>query len=110
MMTNGPSNIMANSLDAHDRPPESIKSVYKIYQKLSLEAVQSDPTILDFRRGLSDDQQCNVQKVESVPQSLIIAACSHLGLVEAHRGMQFSGHVSVYEIEAVPGELSNAWD
>ena len=102
--------MMANSLNAHDRPPASIKSVYKRYQKLSLEAVQSDPTLFDFRRGLSGDQKCNVQKVDSVPQSLIVAACSHLGLAEAHRGMQFSAQVSVYKVKAVPGELSNAWD
>ena len=102
--------MMTNSRDAHDRPPQSIKSVYKRYQKLTLEAIQKDPTILDFRRGLNDEQQCSVQKVDSVQQSFMVAACSHLGLSEAHRDTQFSAHVSVYEIEAVPGEFSNAWD
>lgn len=96
---------MTNSLDARDRPPESIKSVYKGYQKVTLEAIQSDPRILDFRRGLNGEQQCGVRKVDSVLQSSISAAYSHLGLVEAHKGIQLSLPVSVYEIEALPGLL-----
>lgn len=101
---------MTNSLDAHDRPPELIKSVYKRYQKLTLEAIQSDPMILDFRRGLSDEQQCSVRKADSIPQSLVSAACSHLGLARASQGMQLSMHVPVYETHTVPGEPSNAKD
>lgn len=101
---------MINSLDARDKPPEFIKSIYKKYQKLTLEVIQSDPMILDFRRASNCASQCRVRKIDSVPQSLILAAYSHLGLAENDKGMQLSLHTSVYETEAVPGEPSNAWD
>lgn len=103
VLIDGPS-TMTSSLDAHDRPPESIKSVYKKYQKLTLEAIQSDPLILDFRRGLNGEQQCSVRKVDNVPQSSISAACSYLGLAEAHKCMELDLHVSVYESETISGE------
>lgn len=99
---------MINDLDARDRPPECIKTVYKRYQKLTFDAIESDPVILDFRRGLSDEQRCGVRRVDSVPQSSIDAACLHLGLAEAPKDMQPSMHMSMYEIDVVPGEYSNA--
>ena len=46
-----------NGLDARDRPPDFIKLLYKRHQKLTLEAIQSDTSILDFRRGLSDERR-----------------------------------------------------
>ena len=95
---------MIHSLDAHDKPPEFIKSAYKRYQKLTLEAIQSDPTILDFHLGLSDEQQCRVRQLGSVSQSTTKAACSHLGLAEAYKGVASSVDVPIYETEAVPGE------
>ena len=96
---------MINSLDTRDGPPESIKGIYKRYQKLTLEAIQSDPNILDFHRGLSDEQQYKVRKIDSVSLSSIDAACSHLRLDEAYKGVARSADVSVYEIDAIPGEL-----
>ena len=95
---------MIDSLDAHDRPPGFIKEVYKRYQKLTLEAIQSDPTILDFRRGLTNEQQCKIRKVDSVPSSVIKTACSYLGPTEAHTDAASSVDLPVYETEAVPGE------
>ena len=95
---------MINSLDAHARPPDIIKRVYKRYQKLTLEAIQSDPTILDFRRGLTNEQQRKIRKVDSVPSSLMKTACSYLGPTEAHADAASSVDLPVYETEAVPGE------
>ena len=95
---------MINSLDAHGRPPDLIKKVYKRYQKLTLEAIQSDPTILDFRRGLTDEQQCRIRKVDSVPSSIIKAACSFLGPTEARTDAASNVDLPVYETQAVPGE------
>lgn len=99
--------MMINNLDAHDRPPESIKGVYKIYQKLTPEAIQSDPTIIDFRRGLTGEQQCKVRSIGSVPLSSIDAACSHLRLAGAHKDAAHAAlslDVPMYETIAVPGK------
>ena len=95
---------MINNLDAHGRPPDLIKRVYKRYQKLTLEAIQTDPTILDFRRGLTKEQQCKIRKVDNVPSSLIKAACSYLGPTETHTDAASTVDLPVYETEAVPGE------
>lgn len=95
---------MIDSLNAHDRPPDFIKKVFKRYQKLTLEALESDPTVLDFRRGLTNEQQCKFRKVDSVPSSLLKTACSYVGPTEAHTDAAISVDLPVYETEAVPGE------
>ena len=94
---------MINSFDPRDRPPENIKRVYKRYQKLTPEAIQADPTILDFYRG-SDGQLCKVRKVGSVPSSSIDAACSNVRMTEAHKDVASNVDVTVFETEAVPGK------
>lgn len=93
-----------SSLDARDRPPDSIKSFYKRYQKLALEAIQVDSTILDFRLGLSGEQQSEVRKVGSVPLSSVDAAYSRLRCDEAHKCLTSTVDVPIYEIKALPGE------
>lgn len=95
---------MINSLDPCERPPESIKRVYKKYQKLTPEAIQSDPTILDLRQSLTNKQQCEVRKVGSVLPCSINAASSWLGLAGPHKNVGSSADVPVFETEAVPGE------
>ena len=37
-------------LDAHERPPESIRQLYKKYQKLSLPEIDAHPDIIDLQR------------------------------------------------------------
>ena len=95
---------MINSLDARDGPPASIKCIYKRYQKLTLEAVQSDSTVLDFHRGLSDEQQSKVRKIDSVSLSSIDAACAHLRVDAASKDVARSADVPVYETIDIPGE------
>ena len=99
-----------SNLDARDRPPESIKSFYKRYQKLTLEAIQTDSTIIDFRLGLSSKQQSGVRKVGSVPLSSVDAAYSRLRCAEANKFLTSSVDVAIYEIEALPGEPLNLQD
>ncbi|OMP86621.1 Alpha-ketoglutarate-dependent dioxygenase abh1 [Diplodia seriata] len=44
------------SLDAHERPPEHIRNVYKKFQKLRGDALDSDPELLDLRHSTAVDQ------------------------------------------------------
>ena len=99
--------MIISNLDAREKPPESIKSFYKRYQKLTLEAIQADSTILDFRLGLSSKQQSGVRKIGSVPLSSVDAACSRLRCAEAHKCLISSVDVPIYEIEALPGKPLN---
>ena len=99
--------MIISSLDAREKPPESVKSFYKRYQKLTLEAIQADSTILDFRLGLSSEQQSGVRKIGSVPLSSVDAACSRLRCAEAQLCLGLSVDVPIYEIEALPGKPLN---
>ena len=99
--------MIISSLNARDRPPESIKRFYKRYQKLTLEAIQAESTILDFRLGLSSEQQSGVGKIGSVPLSSVDAAYTRLGCAEAHKCLTSSVDVPIYEIKALPGEQLN---
>lgn len=44
-------------IDAHEKPPEVLRASFKKHQKLPLAAVESDPNIVDFKRGLLPHQQ-----------------------------------------------------
>lgn len=44
-------------LDAHQKPPDFLKDVYKKYQKLKGVALEQDEDIIDFKRGLSIKQE-----------------------------------------------------
>jgi len=44
-------------LNAHQRPPNFLKDVYKKYQKLKGDALEQDEDIVDFGRGLSEKQE-----------------------------------------------------
>ena len=99
--------MIISSLDSRERPPESIKSFYKRYQKLTLEDIQADSTILDFRLSLSNRQLSGVRKIGSVPLSSVDAACSRLRCAEAHKCLTPSVDAPIYEIEALPGEPLN---
>lgn len=47
------------SLDPHEKPPAVLREVFKRYQKVSYDALHSDPDVLDFQRGLSSSQQAD---------------------------------------------------
>jgi len=44
-------------LDAHQKPPDFLKDIYKKYQKQKGEALDQDKNIIDFSRGLSSTQK-----------------------------------------------------
>lgn len=43
-------------VDAHEKPPEALRALYKRYHKTSSADLDHDPTVVDFARGLSDGQ------------------------------------------------------
>ncbi|KAK4996395.1 hypothetical protein LTR66_003979 [Elasticomyces elasticus] len=49
------------ALDAHERPPEGIKRIYKKYQKLQPHALNTEPELLNQHRSLSDAERLKLQ-------------------------------------------------
>ncbi|KAK5008163.1 hypothetical protein LTR28_004334, partial [Elasticomyces elasticus] len=49
------------ALDAHERPPEGIKRIYKKYQKLQPHALNTEPELLNQHRSLSDAERFKLQ-------------------------------------------------
>lgn len=52
-------------------PPQAICNAYKKYQKMEDADVDSDPEIIDFQRGLSDEQKRKIHPVGVIPSELI---------------------------------------
>ena len=95
------------SLGARQKPPESIKAIYKHFQKLSIDTIQEDIRLLDFQRGLTIEQKTRCRKVETVLGQNVMAAC----LCFRHYTKQASElfpDVPVFEHEDARGEAMNA--
>lgn len=96
----------AKPTDARRSPPESIRSFYKTYQRISPIALNSDPAILDFNRGIGAEQQDSLRVAGSVSHHCIRDACARFG---SHGHDQFAMlklDVAVNESPDVPGEPS----
>ena len=91
--------------DARQSPPESIRSFYKTYQRISPGALSSEPAILDFSRGISAEQQESLRVVGSISHLDIRDACGNFGSHEHGQFDMLNLDVSVYEFIDVPGEL-----
>lgn len=91
------------ALDARQKPPESIKASYKFYQKLSPEAISTDPNIIDFSRGLSTEQAKKCTQISKIPYDTIRLACLRFN----HRRYEEPWpprDKAVFEHEEIPGE------
>ncbi|KAF2801431.1 uncharacterized protein BDZ99DRAFT_577573 [Mytilinidion resinicola] len=63
-----------NGNDTHALPPQSICDMYRKYQKMDDAAVDGDLHIIDFNRGLTEDQQMQLIAVDIIPSELIASA------------------------------------
>ena len=91
------------ALDVRQKPPESIKTSYKFYQKLSLEASKTDPGIIDFSHGLSTEQAKKCKQVRKIPDDTVRLAC----LPFKHPRNEdpwLPRDIAVFEHEEIPGE------
>ncbi|KAL2044861.1 hypothetical protein N7G274_002636 [Stereocaulon virgatum] len=101
------SRLMAqgDALDARERPPAFIKSVYKFYRKLSKNAFTSDAGVLDLSLGLSPANCSMVKKVDKLLRSTVYAACCHLRDGNGLASLMLGSDVEVYEARNIPGLL-----
>ena len=96
----------AKPTDARRSPPESIRSFYKTYQRIGPTALNSDPAILDFTRGIGPEQQASLRVAGSVSHHRIRDTCARFGSHGHDQFAMLNLDVAVYESVDVPGEPS----
>ncbi len=95
------------SLDAHEKPPDVLRELFKRYQKVSQDALHNDPDIVDFRRGLSDSQQMEFHhfpwhKMNST-NALFQSFRGADGLEISHEDVIADAQLNAYSSVAFPG-------
>ncbi|OJD36600.1 alkylated dna repair protein [Diplodia corticola] len=89
------------SLDAHERPPEHIRNVYKKYQKLRGNALNNDPELLDLRDGNAVDQ---LRVVRSLAPADLRSAFQNFAATEGSDSFTLADTpLPVYEHRHMPG-------
>lgn len=91
------------ALDARQKPPQSIKVSYKLYQKLSLEAISTDSSVIDFSRGLSTEQANKCKEVGKIFYDAVRLACLRFKH-PINEELWHPRDIAVYEHEEIPGE------
>lgn len=98
--------VKLHLLNPHQKPPESIKAIYKHFQKLSIDAIRDDFNLLDFQRGLNGEQSKKCRKVEKILGQNVKAACLSFKL-KRKQELGPCLDVPVFEHEDAPGETTN---
>ena len=93
-----------DSLDAHERPPAFIKNIYKFYQKLSKDTLNSDVGLVDLSLGLSLGNRNRIKEVDRLSRSRVCAACCQLQFEKTPTRGPSGPNVQVYEARDIPGK------
>ena len=94
-----------SGFDPRQKPPESIKAIYKHYEKLTVEAIDRDSGIVDFVRGLNSSQKSKISKIRTVTGCTLKYSLSGLGSQEILESDNVL--VPVYQHEGLPGKFPN---
>lgn len=92
-------------LDPCQKPPESIKAIYKYFQKLSIHAIHEDFKLLDFQRGLNSEQGKKCREVDKILGQNVEAACFCFRYLRKQE-LGPCSDVPVFEHSDAPGEAT----
>jgi len=100
--TDTPPATMASSLDAHAKPPDSIRQVYKHFQKLDPRAADQDGGMIDTR--LLHDKHPHVSSTSllELPANIKETFVDFVG----HQ-MPATESAKVYSVNTIPGKSAN---
>ena len=91
-------------LDAHERPPDFMRNVYKLYRKLSRAALETDESIIDLNDGMSCGAMIHkIKEVDRISRSEISAACEYLREGKDVPISHIVPEIRVYEANDIPG-------
>lgn len=101
----------SHQFDAYAKPPSHIREVYKKYQKPS-QALDSDPEIVDFKRGLTESQCNDIKVIGRIPKERLAETFNAFGRANYNRDSGSFGpssivsDASIYEHHQLPGRGS----
>lgn len=96
------------TFNAHEKPPETFKSLFKKYQKLSIDAVDRDRDVVDFDRGLLAHQQPAFSTKAWIESHNLIEASKVYCQKFEDVTQDQAGRVTCFEAKDIPGG-SMAW-
>ena len=93
---------MAITLDAHAKPPDSIRQIYKHFQKLNPRAVDQDDGIIDTHSLHENHPHVSPTRLLQLPanirETFTDFAGDHVAVTE---------EAKVYSVNAIPGKSVN---
>ncbi|KAJ4331023.1 hypothetical protein N0V95_009962, partial [Ascochyta clinopodiicola] len=89
-------------LDPHQRPPDSIKQVYKKYQKMKLKDLDQDPDIVDLPNDAPTSAKDQVRIVEEWSGDDLTAAFRAFGGQDGQTYAALPSRIPVYEHADMP--------
>ncbi|KAF9697893.1 hypothetical protein EKO04_004271 [Ascochyta lentis] len=90
-------------LDPHQRPPDSIKHVYKKYQKMKLKDLDKDPDIVDLPNDTPTSAKGKVRMVEEWTGEDLTAAFRAFSGQDTQTYAALPSRIPVYEHADMPG-------
>ncbi|KNG47879.1 oxidoreductase domain-containing protein [Stemphylium lycopersici] len=93
-------------LDPHERPPDSIRNVYKKYQKMKLNDLSKDQDIIDLSSSMSASSNSKMRVVREYAVEELTAtfrAFAGEGAAADLGDMHIPASIPVYEHEDMPG-------
>jgi hypothetical protein len=91
-------------LDPHQRPPDSIKNVYKKYQKIKLKDLDQDLDIVDLPASLHTSAKDKVRIVEEWSGDNLTAAFRAFSGQDGQTYTTLPARIPVYEHADMPGK------
>lgn len=99
---------MAKKLDAHAKPPEKLREVYKEYQKLKPTSLKDHPGLIQVNEGLlSSNDQASVAERTRLPTELRDILLTFLRDQSNHDEDDVPSvleHMPVYQVPNIPGK------
>ena len=90
-------------LNAHQRPPDAFRALYKKYQKMTPVDLDQDVNILDFAREIEVDSHKDLKEIRIInSHSLTFSATTYDG---SSNQLTASNSIIAYESERMPGLL-----
>ena len=97
--------MSSQSLDAHGRPPDYLRNLYKHYQKLPRAALDLAPDVLDLSSHcFCCDESSAVKQIGQIFADAITSACNRIAVEDHADSNAVDGNAQIYEITAVPGK------
>lgn len=93
---------MATHLDAHAKPPEAIRQVYKYFQKLRPQALDQDENIIDTIQVHDENPHLSPTSLLQLPADLRETFIEFAGV-----SIPEVEQPAIYSVNAIPGKSAN---